>query len=160
MFTHPLTSIDHLKALRARLLITQDDQTPVIVISAGTCGQASGANDIIQVTKRELLAKGLTTRIRLRVTGCHGFCQMEPSVLVEPHRTFYPRVGLKEMARIVEAVATGQILDDLLYADPATGARLARQEEVPFFAQQVRSILAQSERVDPMRIYTYVQAGG
>jgi NADH-quinone oxidoreductase subunit F len=160
MFTQPLTSIDDLKTLRSRLLASAADGAPVIVISAGTCGQASGANDLIQVAKRELLGRGLTARVRLRVTGCHGFCQMEPSVLVEPRRTFYPKVGLKEMARIVEAVAEGRVLEDLLYVDLATGARLERQEELPFFGQQVRTILAQNERVDPMRIYTYIQAGG
>src|SRR3990172_12768149 len=133
MVTEPLKSTDDLTALHERLQTTRDPRVPVIVISAGTCGQASGANDIIRVAKRELLARGLTDRIRLRVTGCHGFCQMEPSVLVEPRRTFYPKVSLRDMARIVEAVAADRVVDDLLFADPATGDRRERQEDIPFF---------------------------
>ena len=37
----------------------RDPASPTIVISAGTCGQASGANDLIRVAKREILDRGL-----------------------------------------------------------------------------------------------------
>ena len=76
-------SIDDFRILQDRLLASRDFTSPTIVISAGTCGQASGANDIIRIAKRELLTRGLTERIKLRITGCHGFCAMEPSILVE-----------------------------------------------------------------------------
>src|SRR5512147_761980 len=104
-----LESIADFRALEKRIQTDRDPSIPVIVIPAGTCGQASGANDLIRIAKREILAKGLADRIRLRVTGCHGFCQAEPSVLVEPEGTFYPRLGIEEMALLVEAVSRGQI---------------------------------------------------
>jgi hypothetical protein len=43
-----LKSTKELKALRQRLVGNREPQIPVIVLSAGTCGQASGANDIIR----------------------------------------------------------------------------------------------------------------
>ena len=61
-----LKSIDDFKALQGRLKADRDPRVPTIVIPAGTCGQASGANDLIRMTKREYLDKGLTDRIRLR----------------------------------------------------------------------------------------------
>ncbi|UCF33349.1 MAG: NADH-quinone oxidoreductase subunit NuoF [Phycisphaerales bacterium] len=155
-----LRSIEELKALQARLQTDRDPSIPTIVISAGTCGQASGANDLIRVTKRELLNKGLTDRIRLRITGCHGFCEAEPSVLIEPRGTFYPRVGVQEMAQIVEAVAQDQVLKDLLFVDPATGKAVERQGDISFFKAQVRTILARNEKVDPIRVYNYIENGG
>ena len=102
-----LASTTDLKDLQARLQADRDPALPTIVIPAGTCGQASGANDLIRVTKRELLARGLADAVRLRITGCHGFCEAEPSVLVEPRGTFYPKVNLEGMVRIVAAVAAG-----------------------------------------------------
>ena len=155
-----LKSIDDFNALQARMLADRDPNIPVIVIPAGTCGQASGANDLIRIAKRELLARGLTDKIHLRITGCHGFCQAEPSVLIEPHGTFYPRVGPREMARIVGAVACGDVLEDLLWKDPKTRKRVERQRDIPFFRGQTRSILSQNEKVDPIRIYNYVEHGG
>jgi len=155
-----LKSIDNFNALQARMLADRDPNIPVIVIPAGTCGQASGANDLIRIAKRELLARGLTDKIHLRITGCHGFCQAEPSVLIEPHGTFYPRVGPTEMARIVGAVAYRDILEDLLWEDPKTGKRVERQRDIPFFRGQTRSILSWNEKVDPIRIYNYIEQGG
>jgi NADH-quinone oxidoreductase subunit F len=155
-----LRSIEAFFDLRDRLVGDESPTVPVIVIPAGTCGQASGANDLIRVAKRELLAGGLSERVHLRVTGCHGFCQLEPSVLVEPARTFYPKVSMAGMVRIVEAVAAGKVLEDLLYLDAESGARIERQEDIPFFRDQERTLLSRSERVDPIRIFHSVAAGG
>ena len=155
-----LSSIDELKELRKVLFDASDESIPCIVIPTGTCGQASGAGDLIRVAKREILAKGLTRKVRLRITGCHGFCQMEPSVLVEPRRVFYPRVGLKEMERIVEATARDEVLMDILFVDPETGKSVEKQDDIPFFNKQIRRLLAWNEKVDPIRIYDYVKAGG
>jgi len=155
-----LSSIDELKKLRKALLDATDESIPCIVIPTGTCGQANGAGDLIRVAKREILAKGLTKKVRLRITGCHGFCQMEPSILVEPRRVFYPKVGLKEMERIVEAAARDEVLTDILFVDPETGNPVESQDDVPFFNKQLRRLLDWNEKVDPIRIYDYIKAGG
>ena len=156
----PLKSIEDFKLLQHRIITDRDLDIPTIVIPAGTCGQASGANDLIRIAKRELLARRLAEKIQLRITGCHGYCQMEPSVLIEPRGTFYPRIGLMEMARIVVAVAEGKVLEDLLFKDPETGRRIERQEEIPFFRRQLRTILSRNEKVDPIRIYHYIEDEG
>ncbi|HSV26809.1 MAG TPA: FAD-dependent oxidoreductase [Sedimentisphaerales bacterium] len=155
-----VTSIENLNELRKKLLGAVEQGVPCIVIPTGTCGKACGAEDLVSVAKREILAKALTGKVRLRVTGCHGFCQMEPSVLVEPGRQFYPKVGLREMARIVEAAASHKVLTDLLFVDPVTGRPVEKQEDIPFFSKQVRGILAWSEKVDPVRIEDYIRADG
>ena len=142
-----------------RLRYARDPSTPVLVISAGTCGQASGANDLIRVAKRELLKAGLGERVHLRVTGCHGYCQTEPSVLVEPQRTFYPNVTPEAMVRIVAAVAQGETVDALLFADQTTGKRIVRQDDLPFYRRQRRAILARNEKADPIRITDAIEAG-
>jgi NADH-quinone oxidoreductase subunit F len=155
-----LTSIDSFHALQGRLLADRDPSIPTIVISAGTCGQASGANDLIRAAKRELLSRELTDRIHLRITGCQGFCEAEPSVLIEPRGTFYPKVGPGEMVGIVEAVARGEVLENLLFVDPHTETPVEKQTDIPFYKKQVRTILARNEKVDPIRVYDYVENGG
>jgi NADH-quinone oxidoreductase subunit F len=155
-----VVNIAAFKGLHARLVADRDSAVPTIVIPAGTCGQASGANDLIRAAKRTLLEKGLAERIHLRITGCHGFCESEPSLLIEPRGTFYPKVDIKEMQRIVEAVAENKVLDSLLFVDPATGRPVERQCDIPFFRAQVRSVLARNEKVDPIRIYNYIEIGG
>ncbi|MGA2268825.1 MAG: NADH-ubiquinone oxidoreductase-F iron-sulfur binding region domain-containing protein [Bryobacteraceae bacterium] len=155
-----LLSIDGFKLLQQRILEDRNTKVPVIVISAGTCGQASGANDLIRIAKRMMLANGLAEKISLRITGCHGFCQTEPSVLVEPEGTFYPRLGIKEMARIVDAVSRGEVLPDLLWRDPKTRRRVRKQADIPFFRRQTRTILSRNQKIDPIRIYNYIENAG
>jgi NADH-quinone oxidoreductase subunit F len=155
-----LRSIDEFLDLEGRIAAGRTPRTPTIVLAAGTCGQAAGANDLLRVTKREMLARGLNERVRLRVTGCHGWCEMEPSVLVEPRGTFYPKVGMADMARIVEATANGEVITELLYRDPMTGDPIERQRNIPFFKEQVRTLLSRGEKVDPIRIYNYIDTGG
>jgi NADH-quinone oxidoreductase subunit F len=155
-----LKSINQFKVLRGRIEADFNRDKPALVIPNGTCGQASGANDLIRIAKKLILERELTELVDLRITGCHGFCELEPSVLVEPAGVFYPKVTLPAMERIVEAVAQGDMLDDLLFTHPVTGAKVRLQKDIPFFASQTRTIMSRNEKVDPIRIFDYIQNGG
>ncbi len=155
-----LCAIKDFTAFKKELTRPSSKGSRTIVIPASTCSQASGANDLIRIAKRELLNQNLVRKVTLRITGCHGFCQMEPNVLIEPEGVFYPRVTMDNMVRIVEAVSRGEVIDDLLYTDPRTGEPIERAKDIPFFAGQVRTILGQHEKVDPLRIVTYIAEGG
>ncbi len=163
MVVNKFNSTDDFKTLQNQLIAEADakSQTPTIIIPAGTCSQASGANDLIRIAKREIMKPGLRGRVKLRITGCHGFCQIEPSVLVEPGRILYPKVdGRKDMARIVKAVAEGEVIEDLLLLDPNNGRRIACQDDYPFYKHQTRTIMARNEKMDPIRILDYIGLGG
>jgi len=153
-----LESVARFESLRKRLAARRRPERPTVVIPAGTCGRASGAEELIGAAK-EALSAG-TRSVRLRVTGCHGFCQMEPSVLVEPCRAFYPKVAPEDMGRILDAADRGEVLDDLLFKDPDTGRPARTQDDLAFYAKQVRTLLSRNEQVDPADIETYVAAGG
>jgi NADH:ubiquinone oxidoreductase subunit F (NADH-binding)/(2Fe-2S) ferredoxin/Pyruvate/2-oxoacid:ferredoxin oxidoreductase delta subunit len=155
-----LCAIEDFQELKEKLSRLGAQGSRAIIIPAGTCSQASGANDLIRIAKREILNRGLVGKITLRITGCHGFCQMEPNVLIEPDGTFYPKVTMNNMVRIVEAVSRGEILEDLFYTDPGTGEPIEKAKDIPFFARQVRTILGQNEKTDPRRIMTYIAEGG
>jgi NADH-quinone oxidoreductase subunit F len=154
-----LRSLDEFKLLRDRIVSDRDPRA-IIVIPTGTCGQASGANDLIRMAKRTLLEKGMAGKIGLRITGCHGFCEMEPSLLIEPYGTFYPRVRIDDVPRIIDAVARKDVVKDLLYTDPESGRPIEKMSKMPFFKKQVRTLMSQNEKVDPIRIFNYIESGG
>ena len=155
-----LSTIDDFIKMQARLVTHDDPEIPTLVIPAGTCGQASGANALIRAAKKELLQKKLTDKIHLRITGCHGFCSMEPSVLVEPRRVFYPKISPADIVTIIEATMKGAIITRLLFVDPETGRRIEKQDDIPFFKKQMRTIIGLNERVDPIRIHDYIRNNG
>ncbi len=155
-----LKSIEEFWGLRDRLRLGRDPEVPTIIIPAGTCGQASGANDLIRVAKRELLARKLTDQIHLCITGCHGFCETEPCVVIEPLGTYYPKVGIQEMERIIRTLSRGKVCEDLLYVDPDSGQRIEKKKDIPFFRTQARTLLSRGEKIDPIRIYNYIEHDG
>ncbi len=155
-----LKSFEQFNILRNQLIHQQTSHIPTIVIPAGTCGQASGANDLIQIAEQEIHNRDLGNQVQLLVTGCHGFCEMEPSVLIEPEGIFYPKVSPPNMTRIIEAVVQGEILDDLLLKNPETGFPILLQRETPFYKKQLRNILSRNEKTDPLQIESYIKSGG
>lgn len=153
-------SLEEFRAFAAGLAADRKPQVPTIVIPAGTCGQASGAAALIRAAKEQIDGKGLTERVGLRVTGCHGFCEMEPSVLVQPEGLFYPNVKPDDMPRIIEACLKGKPVAGLCYHDPATGERVEKQNRLPFFGKQRRTIMGLNEIVNPLEIHDYIANGG
>ncbi|NLV39874.1 MAG: 4Fe-4S binding protein [Candidatus Hydrogenedentes bacterium] len=149
-----------LNQLKTELQSAANGDGRTLVIPAGTCGRASGADELVRRTKERILQGGLAGEIQVRVTGCHGFCEMEPSVLVEPEGVFYPKVKPGDAERLVEAAAQGTILEDLVWADPVTGVKEPFQREIPFFKKQTRTILSRNELVDPEDLASYIRSGG
>jgi len=157
---HRLSSIDALLVLRGRLTDRGAADRPRIVVCAGTACQASGSSDIIRVAKKYIIQEELHDRLSLRITGCHGFCEMGPFVLSEPQNAFYTQVGIADVPRIIDAVVSNEYVEELLYRDPVTSEVYHDRDEIPFFKHQKRTILHANQQVDPIRIYDYVAQGG
>ncbi len=155
-----LSSIHELRKLRSVLFEAGDKSEVRLVICAGTACQASGSNGIIRVAKRYIIDKQLVGKVSLRITGCHGFCEMGPFVLTEPQQAFYTQVKLDDIPRIVEAALLGEYVEDLLYQNPETGERYRRRDDIPFFKNQTRNILGMNQTIDPIRIHDYIVQGG
>ena len=136
-------------------------QLPCITVSAGTCGQACGANEIIRGIKREFIKHNLQNKVDIKITGCHGFCEMEPLVVIEPSGIFYKKVTIKDVPNIVSsAVFPEKITKKLLYKDPKTKKSIKYQKDIPFYKEQCRTLLGKSEKIDPIRISNYILEGG
>jgi len=155
-----LSSIDELKELRSVLFDATNENKPRIVICAGTACQASGSNDIIRIAKRYIIEKRLVGKASLRITGCHGFCEMGPFILTEPQQAFYTQVKLDDIPRIIEALLANEYVEELLYQDTRTGERYYNRDDIPFFKNQQRSILGLNQKIDPIRTYDYIAQRG
>jgi NADH-quinone oxidoreductase subunit F len=154
------SSIEEFSAYRSSLSTAPPSGKPTLIVSAGTCGQASGANTIIRAVKKEILDRALQDKINLQITGCQGFCQIEPFILVKPGDVVYPWLKPESVSEIIDAVLTGKIVDKLLYRESEYHPPARSIHDIPFFGKQVRSILGQSESIDPIRVRDYLKMGG
>ena len=157
-----LSSIEELTELRALLRYDDDDNDtkPRLILCAGTACQASGANRVIRAAKRHIVEKQLREKVSLSITGCHGFCEMGPFVLVEPLGAFYSQVKIDDVPRLIDATISGDYVEDLLYRDPKTGEKYYHRSDIPFFKSQQRTLLRMNQRIDPIRIYDYITHDG
>ncbi|MCD6162396.1 MAG: FAD-dependent oxidoreductase [candidate division Zixibacteria bacterium] len=157
-----LTSVGELTGFRHRILSEKDVQydKPTLVVSAGTCGQASGANDIIRIIKRYIIERSLQGKISLRITGCHGFCQIEPFILVEPGGHLYPNIDMENTPRVIESALKNSVVNELIFKEKRENKAYHSQNDIPFFKKQTRTILGASEKIDPIRILDYIEQEG
>ena len=157
-----LSTIDEFVDFRRRILSEKEIQfdKPTLVVCAGTGGQASGANDIIRVIKRYILDHGLVEKIGFRVTGCQGFCEMDPFILVQPGRHLYPKLKMEDVPKVIKSALEGYVDEDLIYKDPRELKSYHYQNDIPFFKKQTRTLLGNNEKLDPIRILNYIELGG
>jgi NADH-quinone oxidoreductase subunit F len=145
-----------------------------IVVCAGTGCVANGSLVVYRALAERIAATGLPVVLKLEGevphgqpyqhvsrSGCQGFCQMGPLVAIEPEGILYTRVHLGDVEDIVETtLMQGKVVERLLYQDPGSGKACRGQREIPFYAQQHRSVLDQCGRMDPEDIREYIYAGG
>ena len=161
MPTKRLNSFEDLKQLQATLIAAHDPEQTCITVSNGTCCQAYGSDKVIAAFQEQLAQQSLAERVKLKATGCHGYCAIEPIVVVEPAGILYQKVKVKDVPAIVEkTVQRGEVIDKLLYVDPATGERTTLEREVPYYRKQQRVMFDQARQIDPTRIEDYIMLGG
>jgi NADH-quinone oxidoreductase subunit F len=155
-----LTSVGDLRELRRRSAGARLSGKPSIIVCAGTACQASESGRVVRAVKRHILAEDLVEKVELRVTGCHGFCEMGPFVLTDPQRAFYAKVMHYDVPRIIDAVLADEYVEDLLFRDPDTGVQYRAYDEIPFFKKQQRLLMKQNQEIDPIRLLDYIGNGG
>lgn len=157
-----LSSVDELTALRQRVRAEASARPvkPTLVLCAGTGGQASGSNDIMRVIKRTILERRLGDRIHLRITGCQGFCEMDPFIVVEPGHQLYPKLKMEDVPRVIDCALRGAVDEELIYREPHETKPYYRQSDIPFFKGQTRTLLGANQKLDPIRIHNYLEQDG
>ncbi len=156
-----LNSFRELEHLRERLQEHRQNITTTVMVCGGTGCQASRSQDVIDAIRDELSGQRLGLSVRLCVTGCHGFCEQGPVIIIEPSNVFYCHVSPEDAFEIVsQTLVKGEIIERLLYTDPVSGKRAQTESEIPFYQAQDRQLLSRNRMVDPCSIEDYIVAGG
>ncbi|HEX7364685.1 MAG TPA: NADH-quinone oxidoreductase subunit NuoF [Dehalococcoidia bacterium] len=156
-----LSSRQDLEALRKELVRKRKTDKPTISLCNGTACRPYGCLQLTEAFKQGLEVRGLTAKVELRVTGCHGLCEKGPIVVIQPGDIFYQQVKSDDVPEILsETVAKGNVIDRLLHTDPATGRKVVHRNEVPFYLKQQRNILGNNVEINFNKIEDYISIGG
>ena len=156
-----LSSIRDFQALRERLQSDKGAAKRLITVCGETGCVSSGCQDVIQAFEAEIERRELHDEVELKVTGCPGFCEQGPLVVLRPERTLYVKVQPGDIPEIIEeSVIHDRTVDRLVYVNPETGERTSEEGEVPFYKHQRRIVSDIKGLIDPTSIDDYVAAGG
>jgi NADH-quinone oxidoreductase subunit F len=132
-----------------------------ILVCAGTGCASCGANQILDRLNLEIELKGLSEHVMTVPTGCHGFCEQGPTLIIEPEKTLYRWVKPEDVPELVECeFEKGERVERLLYVDPLTGQPAPTFKETNFFVKQNRVVLKNCGFIDPTRIEDYLANEG
>jgi NADH-quinone oxidoreductase subunit F len=155
-----LTEAKELVALRDKLAGENDAAAKCVSICGGTGCRANGAIEVADAFRAEFDGD-VQIKTDVKSTGCHGFCEKGPLVVILPDEILYCKVKPEDAAEIVEkTLRNGEIVDRLLYKDPVTKKKCVHEHEVPFYAKQHRIVFRHNGRIDPTLITDYIAVGG
>ena len=150
-----------LDALRRTILSKRDPNAQIVRVCCTTGCRAGGALKIVEDFEKELAGAGLQGKIQIKKTGCRGFCENGPVIVIEPEDVFYNNVRPEDVPDIVsETLVDGRFVRRLLYKDVATKSKIIKEKDIPFFGKQVRNVFAYLGKIDPTQIDEYIAEGG
>ncbi|MBN2333342.1 MAG: 4Fe-4S binding protein [Deltaproteobacteria bacterium] len=155
-----IASFQELEAYCQECVAARDPQRTVITICAGTGCQAHGCTNVVAAAQQELEKQGLVD-VELKATGCHGFCEQGPLMVIHPQGVLYHKVKVDDVPEVIaKTVKGGEVIDALLYALPSTKEKIALEQDVPFYKLQKRIIFGSNGLIDPTSIDDYLAIGG
>ena len=155
-----LLTTAELEALRAQIRAARDPAKPCIAVCGGAACDGLDSAAVAAAFAAEIAKQGVAAKVDFRVTGCHGYCSKGPNVLVGPNDVCYFEVKPEDVAEVVASAVNGEVVERLVYRDPASGETAVHMHEVPFYKHQTRILTGDIPRIDPTRIDDYLAVGG
>ena len=131
-----------------------------IVLCGGTGCLSSNSAEIKNKIEKILEEKGLSDRVSVNLVGCFGFCSQGPFVKIYPEDTLYRLVKIDDVEEIIEKDIIGEeVVERLLYVDPATKEKVVKQDDINFYKKQKRIALHGCGVINPEDINEALGAG-
>ncbi len=156
---HRVNTPSDLEARRKAIIASRDPSRTCITICGGTGCRVYGSEKVIDALQAEISKSDIEADVRM--TGCHGFCEQGPVMVIQPQGIFYKSVKLEDVPDIIHrTVAQDEVIERLLYTDPITDEKIVYEHKVPFYARQTRHLLNLNGLIDPTSIKDYIAIGG
>jgi NADH-quinone oxidoreductase subunit F len=131
-----------------------------VFVCQGTGCISGGSGTVYEALKAEVERHRLKDT-KVDFTGCHGFCEQGPNVVIEPDSIFYTHVEEEDATEVVTShLRDGKPVERLFYRDPVTGQAIPRYLDIKFYQKQQRVILRNCGHINPEKLDDYINSGG
>ena len=132
-----------------------------LLVCAGTGCVSCGSFKIKEALEKEVKKKGLQDEVQVVATGCNGFCERGPIVLVQPDGIFYQLLKVEDVPHLVEEhLLKGRPVKKLMYVPPAEKKPVPKMKDIEFFKHQRLIVLRNRGRIDPEKVEEYIAFDG
>jgi len=132
-----------------------------LLVCAGTGCVSCGAFKIKEALEKEIQKKKLENEVLVIATGCNGFCERGPILLVQPEGIFYQQLKVEDIPRLVEEhLLKGRPVKKFMYVPPAEKTPVPKMKDIEFFKHQRLIVLRNRGRIDPEQIEEYIAFEG
>ena len=131
-----------------------------VFVCQGTGCISAKSDAVYEALRAEVALQGLTD-VDVDFTGCHGFCEQGPNVVIEPEGVFYTHVEDSDAAEIAEGhLRGGRPVERLFYREPVSGQPVPLYSNINFYQKQQRVILRNCGHVNPESLDDCIARGG
>ncbi len=136
----------------------------IVKICCGTGCVSSGALDVFQALSAAVDGSGLSGRVLVKKTGCHGLCERGPIVVFGDDEILYQSVGKRKLdddiVLLMDTIKEDKVAEKFLYKAPGSDRSFRAPGDIPFYSGQKRIVLALNGVIDPESIEEYIFLGG
>ena len=163
-------TIEELRAYRAECKKAMESEGTRIIICGGAGCVSKGANKVYDKFLQLMQEKNVkfsvvlekepqADTVRVKKSGCHGFCEMGPLVRIEPQGWLYVKVTEDDCDEVIEkTIKKGECVERLAFTE--NGVVYKEQKEVPFYKKQTRVSLDNCDKIDATSIEEYLARDG
>jgi len=132
-----------------------------LMVCGGTACVSNHAFDVKEALDSELKKQGLENEVLVVTTGCNGFCEAGPLLVVKPDDIFYNHLTVEDIPHLVEEhFLKGRPVKKLMYTPPAEEAPIPNLSDIGFFKKQILIALRNRGLIDPEKIDDYIGRDG
>ncbi|MCJ7612329.1 MAG: NADH-quinone oxidoreductase subunit NuoF, partial [Candidatus Aminicenantes bacterium] len=132
-----------------------------LLVCAGTACVSCGSFKIKDALEGEIKKRNLQDEVLIIGTGCNGFCERGPIVLVQPDGVFYQLLKVEDIPFLVEEhLLKGRPVKKLMYVPPAEKEPIPKMKDIEFFKHQRLVVLRNRGRIDPEKVEEYIAFDG
>lgn len=132
---------------------TGEDGKRAIVLCGGTGCLSSNSAEIQAKFERLVKENDMEDIVSVNKVGCFGFCSQGPFVKIYPEDTLYRLVTIDDVDEIFEQdIKNHEVVERLLFVDPATHEKVTAQDDINFYKKQVRVALHGCGQINPEEI--------
>ena len=129
------------------------DGKRAILLCGGTGCLSSDSMGLKARFEELVAAHNLQDKVTVNIVGCFGFCSQGPFVKIYPEDTLYRMVHVSDVDEIFEVdILGGEVVGHLLYEEPLTGLKVAKQDDINFYKKQKRVALHGGGVINPENI--------